>query len=288
MIRAALDTLGPAYLESRRASAVEPGAVCLFGAPYDGTTSFRPGARLGPTALRLASVGLEDYSPRQDRALEDVTLLDLGDLELSFGVPAPVVAAVKALTAEILAGSGLPLMLGGEHSVTPGAVAAVADLHPDLVVVQFDAHADLRPDYLGERNSHACAMRRCLDILPREAVLQLGIRSGTREEFAELRQSGRGIYPREADLRAALDALGDRPIYLTVDLDVFDPAFMPGTGTPEPGGIDWPTFARLLDALRGRRLVGADVVELAPQLDASGISAVLAAKVVREIILALG
>ena len=174
-----------------------------------------------------------------------------------------------------------------EHSISSGAVAAVAEHHPDLVLVQLDAHADLRAEWLGSRHSHACAMRRCLEVLPSQTLLQLSIRSGSREEFNELERSHR-LMADVAALNDALTPLQGRPTYLTVDLDWFDPAVLPGTGTPEPGGYDWSDFAALVAVLKRHRLVAADVVELAPQLDPTGVSAVLASKVTRSLLLLLG
>ena len=278
------DTEGAIYMGARR----EPQgcAVGLFGVPYDGTTSFRPGARFGPAAVREVSSGLESYDPQLDLDLEDLAYADLGAVAIPFGAPEPVVAAVRRATEAVL-GLGLaPLMLGGEHSISSGAVAAVAQHHPDLVLVQLDAHADLRQSWLGAHHSHACAMRRCLEVLPSGELRQIAIRSGTREEFQELRSSGR-LVPIAA-MAAALAPLRGRPLYLTVDLDWFDPAVLPGTGTPEPGGFHWPQFAELVEELRHHQLVAADVVELAPQLDPSGVSAVLAAKVTRSLLLLLG
>ena len=260
--------------------------IGLFGVPYDGTTSFRPGARFGPAAIREVSPGLETYCPQLDQDLDDLAFADLGTLEIPFGGPDPVIAMVKHATEKILNHNLKPLMLGGEHSISAGAVAAVACHHPDLVLIQLDAHADLRETWLGSRHSHACAMRRCLDVLPSDQLLQLSIRSGTREEFEELHNSGRLIKD-AAGLQKALAPRQGKPIYLTVDLDWIDPAVLPGTGTPEPGGFHWNDFAKVVDVLRPHRLVGADVVELAPQLDISGVSSVLAAKVTRSILLLL-
>ncbi len=278
------DTEGAIYMGARR----DPlgCAVGLFGVPYDGTTSFRPGARFGPAAIRDVSSGLESYDPQLDLDLEDLAFADLGAVAIPFGAPEPVVAAVGRATAAVLDLGLAPLMLGGEHSISSGAVAAVAQRHPDLVLVQLDAHADLRQEWLGARHSHACAMRRCLEVLPSGELRQIAIRSGTREEFRELHASGR-LVPIDA-MAAALAPLRGRPVYLTVDLDWFDPAVLPGTGTPEPGGFHWPQFAALVEELRQHRLVAADVVELAPQLDPSGVSAVLAAKVTRSLLLLLG
>jgi agmatinase len=259
--------------------------VALFGVPYDGTTSFRPGTRFGPAAIREVSTGLETYCPQLDRDLEDIAYADIGAVEIPYGDPEPVVNAVRHATSTVLAAGLKPLMLGGEHSISSGAVAAVAEQHPDLVLVQLDAHADLRHEWLGARHSHACAMRRCLDVLPSQQLMQIAIRSGTCDEFKELHSSGRLISVQ--DIPNRMSTLRGRPIYLTVDLDWFDPAVMPGTGTPEPGGFVWNDFAAVINELRHHRLMGADVVELAPQLDPSGISSVLAAKVTRSLLLLL-
>jgi len=279
------DTDGAIYMAARR----DPAGcrVGLFGVPYDGTTSFRPGTRFGPGAIREVSSGLETYCPQLERDLEDLAFADLGAVAIPFGAPEPVVAAVRQATEAVLNLDLVPLMLGGEHSISSGAVAAVAARHPDLLLVQLDAHADLRQEWLGTRHSHACAMRRCLEVLPAGGeLLQIAIRSGTREEFRELRQGDRLVAI--GRMAAALLPQRGRALYLTVDLDWFDPAVMPGTGTPEPGGFHWGDFAVLVEELRHHRLVGADVVELAPHLDPSGVSAVLAAKVVRSLLLLLG
>ena len=278
------DTDGAIYMGSRR----DPAgcSVGLFGVPYDGTTSFRPGTRFGPAAIREVSSGLETYCPQLDADLEDVAFADLGAVDIPFGAPEPVVAAVRQATEAVLALGLKPLMLGGEHSISSGAVAAVAERHPDLALVQLDAHADLRHEWLGARHSHACAMRRCLEVLPSGRLLQIAIRSGTRSEFEELRQEKRLVTIER--MAEALQPLRGTPLYLTVDLDWFDPAVMPGTGTPEPGGFLWGHFATLVEELRHHKLVGADVVELSPQLDTTGVSNVLAAKVVRSLVLLLG
>ena len=279
------DADGTIYMGSRR----DPDGcrVGLFGVPYDGTTSFRPGTRFGPAAIREVSTGLETYCPQLGLDLEDLAIADLGAVEIPFGAPEPVLESVQQATRAVLELGLKPLMLGGEHSISSGAVAAVAERQPDLVLVQLDAHADLRDEWLGSRHSHACAMRRCLEVLPSQTLLQLSIRSGTRDEFQELHRTG-SLMADVAALEAALQPLQGRPIYLTVDLDWFDPAVMPGTGTPEPGGYHWRDFAALVTVLRSHNLVAADVVELAPQLDTSGISSVLAAKVTRSLLLLLG
>ena len=290
---ALFDREGAIYMGARR----DPSGcqVGLFGVPYDGTTSFRPGTRFGPAAVRDVSNGLESYCPQLQMDLEDLAYADLGAVDIPFGAPEPVVAAVHRATRQVLDLGLRPLMLGGEHSISSGAVGAVAEQHPDLVLLQLDAHADLRDSWLGARHSHACAMRRCLEALPSGQLLQLAIRSGTREEFQELAQTQRLIHHRPdqdsttlaASLRQALAPHQGKPLYLTVDLDWFDPAVMPGTGTPEPGGFLWPHFAALIEVLQEHQLVASDVVELAPQLDPTGISSVLASKVTRSLLMLL-
>ena len=287
------DREGAIYMGARR----DPKgcAVGLFGVPYDGTTSFRPGTRFGPAAVRDVSNGLESYCPQLQMDLEDLAYADLGAVDIPFGAPEPVVEAVHHATRQVLNLGLKPLMLGGEHSISSGAVGAVAEQHPDLVLLQLDAHADLRDSWLGARHSHACAMRRCLEVLPSGQLLQLAIRSGTREEFQELTQTQRLIQHRPdqdstilaTSLREALAPHQGKPLYLTVDLDWFDPAVMPGTGTPEPGGFLWHHFAALVDVLKQHQLVAADVVELAPQLDPTGVSSVLASKVTRSLLMLL-
>ena len=270
-------------------AAYEEAEIVLFGAPFDSTTSYRPGARFGPAAIRHESYGLETYSPYQDADLCDYAVFDAGNLELCFGDSGLALNGIAARTEEILGDGKLPLMLGGEHLVTLGSVRATAVRYPDLHILHFDAHADLRDDYLGARLSHACVMRRCHELLGDGRIHQFCIRSGDREEFrfagahTELHRFGfEGLEDTVARLRAA-----KAPVYLTVDLDCLDSAVLPGTGTPEAGGV---SFMQLLDAIRTAascRIVGADVNELSPMLDASGMSTATACKVVRELLLAL-
>ena len=270
-------------------AAYEEAEIVLFGAPFDSTTSYRPGARFGPAAIRHESYGLETYSPYQDADLCDYAVFDAGNLELCFGDAGLALNGIADRTEEILGDGKLPLMLGGEHLVTLGSVRATAARYPDLHILHFDAHADLRDDYLGARLSHACVMRRCHELLGDGRIHQFCIRSGDREEFrfagahTELHRFGfEGLEDTVARLRAA-----KAPVYLTVDLDCLDSAVLPGTGTPEAGGV---SFMQLLDAIRTAascRIVGADVNELSPMLDVSGMSTATACKVVRELLLAL-
>ncbi len=259
------------------------GMPAILGCGYDGTTSFRPGTRRGPDGLRRVSEdGIETYSPTQDRDLEDLVFADLGNLDIPYGAPEAVIDALYEATQEILETGAKPVILGGEHSISPGAIRAVFEKHPDLMVVQFDAHADLREEWNGTPHSHACAMRRTLDFLPAERLLQVGIRSGTREEFTEMRKHQRLVTPNPEALRQKLAEHEGVPIYITFDIDIFDPQLVSGTGTPEPGGIDWACFENLRECLDGREIVGLDIVELAPDLDSSEVSSVVAAKLLRE------
>ncbi|MGM9637253.1 MAG: agmatinase [Eubacteriales bacterium] len=263
--------------------------IVLYGAPFDSTTSFRPGARFGPSAIRHESFGLETYSPYQDADLTDCAVFDSGDMELCFGSAEAALRDIEARAAEILRDGKLPLLLGGEHLVTLGAVRAVAQKYPDLHIIHFDAHADLRDDYLGAGLSHACVLRRCHDLLGDGRIHQFCIRSGEREEF-RFAKSHTELHPFGFDgLEQTVCSLREQgvPVYFTIDLDCLDPSAFPGTGTPEAGGV---SFVRLLEAIRTvctANVVGADVNELAPGLDTSGVSTATACKVLRELILAL-
>ena len=266
----------------------EEARVVLYGAPYDSTTSFRPGTRFGSRAIRAESYGLELYSPYQDAELRG-RVLDSGDLELPFGDPAPALAMIEARAAEILQGGKVPFLLGGEHLVTLGAVRAAAKVHKGLHILHFDAHADLRADYLGSPLSHACVLRRCHELVGDHRIYQFGIRSGDKAEF----DWGKGhVFTHKFDLEGlseALDTLQGKPVYLTVDLDVLDPSVFPGTGTPEPGGVSFDALRRAVtDACRRLNIVAADVNELSPHYDPSGISTAAACKIVREMLIALG
>ena len=269
----------PAYSESD---------IVLFGAPYDSTTSFRPGTRFGPAAMRSESFGIETYSPYQDRDLEDGRVHDAGDLELPFGAPDRALDMIEEKAAAILDDGKVPFLLGGEHLVTLGSVRAAAKRFPDLRIIHFDAHADLREDYLGVALSHACVIRRCHDILGDGRIWQFGIRSGTREEFAFMKEGHVVTEPFTLKTLPQVSFPEGTPVYLTVDMDVLDPSEFPGTGTQEAGGV---LFTELLAALRDVmarfRVVALDNVELSPPLDPTGRSTALACKLLREELLAI-
>lgn len=267
----------------------EEAEIVLFGAPFDSTTSYRPGARFGSSAIRHESFGLETYSPYQDEDLTDYCVFDSGELELCFGSAEAALQDIRERTGQILKDNKLPLMLGGEHLVTLGAVEAILEKYPDLHIIHFDAHADLREDYLGARLSHACVLRRCYDLIGDGRIHQFCIRSGEREEFT--------FADYHTDMHkfdfTGLDALTEQlkergmPVYFTIDLDCLDPSIFPGTGTPEAGGVTFMELLHAIEKVAQTRIVGADVNELAPMLDASGASTAVACKVVRELLLAL-
>ena len=270
-------------------SSYRAASIVLYGAPYDSTTSYRPGARFGPAAIRHESYGLETYSPYQNADLTDFDIFDSGDLELCFGSSESALADIQSRAAEILHDGKFPLLLGGEHLVTLGAVRAMVEKYPDLHIVHFDAHADLRDDYLGAKLSHACVLRRCHDLIGDGRIHQFCIRSGDRaesESAAQHTEMHKFDFTGLAELTASL-CESKVPVYLTIDLDCLDPSCFPGTGTPEAGGV---SFLQLLDAIRTvskANIVGADLNELAPMLDQSGVSTATASKVLRELLLAL-
>ena len=270
-------------------STFEDSRIVIFGAPYDSTTSFRPGTRFGPAAVRSESFGIETYSPYQDRDLEtDVAVHDAGDLELPFGAPDRALAMIEAKADEILSAGKIPFLLGGEHLVSLGAVRAAVKKHPDLHIIHFDAHADLREDYLGVKLSHACVMRRCYDLLGDGRIWQFGIRSGTRDEFAFMREGHVTTEPFSVKTLSSLSFPEGTPVYLTVDLDVLDPSEFPGTGTQEAGGLRFTELlSALTEILRRFNVVALDNVGLSPGLDASGRSTALACKILREQLLSL-
>ena len=267
----------------------EDAEIVLCGAPFDSTTSFRPGARFGSAAIRHESFGLETYSPYQEKDLTDYAIFDSGDLELCFGSSEAALDDIEERADEILRDGKLPLMIGGEHLVTLGAVRAVLKKYPDLHIIHFDAHADLRDDYLEARLSHACVLRRCHDLLGDGRIHQFCIRSGERAEF-EFAGKHTDIHLFSFDgLSELTEELKKQsvPVYFTIDLDCLDPSAFPGTGTPEAGGV---TFVQLLSAITEvcrTRVVAADINELAPMLDPSGVSTATACKVLRELLLAL-
>ncbi len=262
--------------------------LVIFGAPFDSTTSYRPGTRFGPSAIRHESFGLETYSPYQDKDLEDHAIMDSGDLELCFGSSEQALKDIQGRAEQILQDGKIPLLLGGEHLVTLGSVRAAVQKYPDLHIIHFDAHTDLREDYLGAKLSHACVIRRCHDILGDGRIHQFGIRSGERAEWKFARAGHTDLHPFNLNgLKETVKALQNAPIYFTIDLDVLDPSCFPGTGTPEAGGVDFMQLLEAICTVCSGNVVAADVNELCPILDQTGASTAIAGKVVRELMLAI-
>lgn len=261
--------------------------IVIFGAPFDSTTSYRPGTRFASRTMRAESYGLETYSPYQDLDLEDAKVFDGGDLELCFGDSSLALNDITEYTERIVQAGKIPLMIGGEHLVTLGAVRSVAKHYPDLHVIHFDAHADLRDEYLGAHLSHASVLHRVWDIVGDGKIYQFGIRSGERAEFEWGKQHVTTQKFNFDGLEDVIEKLKGKPVYFTLDLDVLDPSVFPGTGTPEAGGV---TFVQLLEAILKvgeLNIVGCDINELSPLLDASGASTAVALKVLRELLLKL-
>jgi agmatinase len=266
----------------------EEADIVLFGAPFDGTVTNRPGSRFAPQAIRNDSYGLETFSPYQNSDLEDYQITDLGDLDLPFGNKEAVMQIIEDCVLDIVNAGKRPLMIGGEHLVTLPAIKVIVNHtnYKDLCIIHLDAHTDLRQEYIGEPISHSTVIYKAWELIGDNQIWQFGIRSGTRDEFKWAETGHTFLQKFNLDgLKEAADKIGSRPVYLTIDLDVLDPSIFPGTGTPEAGGI---TFKELMDGLisiAGLNIIGADIVELSPHYDQSGTSTATACKVVREVML---
>lgn len=294
------------YSCSLNAPGIFANAIHMIGFGFDGTACFRKGTKHGPDALRAVSDDIETYSPYLDQDISDVTFYDLGNLcvEPSDSNHPDVLSEHELIEqswqratddyCRLMSGVDLEqqhvktLVLGGEHSISYAPIKTYLAQYPDLVLIHLDAHADLRDGYLGFHHSHASIIRRALDHFGADhELIQYGIRSGTKEEYQWMRENGTLKTSREAFLAAVSAIPHDRPVYLTFDLDFFDPSYFPGTGTPEPGGEDFHSFVSLCKILKEKKFVGCDVVELSPEIDPTGNSDVFAAKVVRELVLCL-
>lgn len=267
----------------------EDADIVIYGAPFDSTTSFRPGARFGSAAIRHESFGIETYSPYQDKDLCDKHIFDCGDLELCFGSAEAALQDIENHARKILDDGKLPLLLGGEHLVTLGNFKAVQEKYPDVAVLHFDAHADLRDDYLGAKLSHACVIRRIHDIVGDGKIHQFCIRSGDKTEFAFAKAHTNLHRFDFVGLEAVVDVLvqSGTPVYFTIDLDCLDPSVFCGTGTQEAGGVTFPQLLQAILTVCKTNIVGADINELAPMLDTSGASTAMACKVLRELLLSI-
>ena len=259
--------------------------IVVFGAPYDGTTSFKPGTRFAPNAIRLDSDAIETYSPYQDKDLEEMKISDIGDVELSYGEKTQVLDELYNATKKILDDDKIPFMIGGEHLVSYPSFKAVHEKYPDCHVIHFDAHTDLRQEFSGGKFSHASVIKRIHDLVGDNKIYQFGIRSGLKEEF-QFAENHNYIEKYSANtINDILHLLTKKPVYITIDLDVLDPSIMPGTGTPEAGGLTFKELHKAILSLKGLNIVGADVVELSPEHDPSRSSNLVATKVIRELLM---
>lgn len=263
-------------------------SIIIFGAPFDGTTSFRPGTRFAAEYIRMDSYGLETYSPYLEKDLEDYQIMDVGNLELPFGNAKRSLKMIEDKAIEIFKANKKSFLIGGEHLVSLGNITAAYQKYPKLKLIHFDAHADLRESYMEERLSHASVMRRAWDLLGDGNIYQFCIRSGAKEEFQWARNHTFLEKFTYNNLPEIVKGIGeDCPVYVTIDLDVFDPSVFPGTGTPEPGGISFKDMMSIINSLQGLNIIGGDIVELSPHYDASGISTAVACKVMRELLLTM-
>ena len=265
----------------------EESKIVLFGAPFDGTTSYRPGTRFGSKAIRSESFGIETYSPYQDKDLEDYKIFDMGDLELCFGNTERVLKDIETQADTIFNDEKIPAMIGGEHLVTLGTVRAAVKKYPDLNIIHFDAHTDLREEYLGERLSHATVMRRVYDIVGDNKIHQFGIRSGERKEFCWAKEHTNLNKFNFNGLEETIKSLEGKPVYFSIDLDVLDPSEFCGTGTPEAGGVSFIELLQAIIKVGKLNVVGFDIVELSPIYDQSGASTAIACKILRELLLSV-
>jgi len=259
--------------------------VTIVGMPLDRTSSFNSGTRFGPDVIRIGADNVETFSPYLKREVDRVKVHDAGNIEFHFGSASAPLDLIAETTGAVYARGKKQLALGGEHTITVPIVAALARLYPDVCVIQYDAHSDLRDEYLGERFCHATAMRRVLDSVPRERLFQLGVRSFARPD----EMTTPGVFPFEvvAPVEQVRQAVGSRPVYVTLDIDVLDPGAMPDVQTPEPGGCSYRELARSLAGLDGLSIIGCDLVEVCPRTIQPSAGAVLAAEVTRELLLLL-
>ena len=261
--------------------------AALFGAPLDLTESFRSGAHAGPSAVRFISDSLETYSPVLDRDLADVALVDLGDLPLEGRPMAAALEEIALAMAYATSSAQLGVMIGGEHTGSLGGFRGVKRVHADAVIVQLDAHLDMRADYEGEPFTHATWLHRVGDEFGFDLIHQAGLRSGERGEWRFARQHTAWSSTSLSLPAEVRERIGQKPVYLSIDIDVLDPAHAPGTGCPEPGGVTFRELAEFLYGLEGLRVVALDVMEVSPQVDAANITAAAAAKLIREAVLLL-
>ena len=261
--------------------------IWIVGIPFDATSSFKPGARFAPDAIRKASQGIESYSPYLNADLADSEIYDYGNIEIPFSSPEKTIEDIYQFYKRLIAKGKKICTLGGEHSITFPIVKAMVEKYPDLKFIHIDAHADMRQDYGGNIYSHASVIRRILEIIDNNNYYGYGIRSGLKECFQTLKKL-KNFYPFNgfSKLEELKSTIGDSiPIYITLDMDILDPSCFPGTGAPEPAGITTKELLQSILKLNGLNIVGFDIVELCPPSDPSGISETTAAFFTRELLL---
>lgn len=265
----------------------EESQAVLVGIPMDYTVSYKPGSRIGPQQIRTVSYGIEEYSHYLKRSLEDIVFYDAGDISLPIGNVEGSLRQIETVADKLFTDKKFPIFIGGEHLVSFPLIKSCYKHYPDLIVLHFDAHADLRYDYEGEENSHATVMNKIVQMVGKKRVYQFGIRSGTKEEFLLAKDYTYlfhdEIFPALTDV---VKIIKDKPVYITLDIDVVDPAFAPGTGTPEPGGCSSKEILSAIYGLKDLNVVGMDIVEVSPWHDQSDITSILGAKLIRESLLA--
>jgi len=284
MSRMKLPFIEQTYISAK--ASFKESKIVILGCPYDGSASFRPGARFGPSAIRKASWGIETYSPYFDKDLSELSIHDMGVLELPLGEKKLSLDLIRKALRRILAEKKFPILLGGDHLITLPIVEEIIRVYPHFYLIQIDAHTDLRENYLGETLSHSTVMRRVVDRLGEKRLFQIGIRSGTEDEFKLAKKMRSIISPNREALRSMVRRLRNQPVYITLDLDVIDPSLLPGVGTPEPGGFTFERFLSLLKELQPLHVIGFDMVELTPDYDPNQISSITASVILREMILA--
>ncbi len=257
----------------------------IAGLPYDGTSSFRPGSRFAPDSIRKYSYSIETFSHEQERDITDYKIADLGNLELPYGDSKAVVKLVEELAAKMLKDKKKALYIGGEHLLTYPIMKQYAKKYKDLKVIYFDAHADFREGYKGSRLSHASAARLTAEEAGNENLFMFGIRSFERNEWLHMKKHNIFVDSKVERFDEVVDMIKGHPVYMSLDMDVFDPSCLPGLGTPEAGGIFYTDFMKLMPGLTKLDIVGMDVLEISPEYDAHGNSSIFAAKVIRELIL---
>ena len=257
----------------------ERAGIALLGCPLDATSSFRNGTKFAPESIRKASWTLETYSPYLKQDLDEMMFYDAGNLELRPGDLLYSFELIETAVTEIVEKDKKILALGGEHLVTYPILKALKKHFREIQIVHFDAHCDLRDEYEGQKLSHATVMKRVKELGGVE-IFQVGIRSGTRQEFEELR-------PVESPASLAARLNRNMPIYVSFDMDVFDPSLAAGVTTPEPGGLMFNEIMQYFSVFVGMNIVGADIVELAPDYDTTFVSSITASKVAREMLMLL-